>query len=341
MNNIHIQNEIKSLYQSYQPYFKIGAALNHFTFLHDNKESEIVKKHFNLIAAENATKMDNIYLSPNNFNFSIVDKFLNFGKSNQKTIHWHSLISNFQIPQWIFEENSQQISKENLSIRLKNYIQTVVDYTKDSVNSYDVVTNIFSDINNRLVDFSEGSKWNQILGEDYIQNAFNWAKEANPKADFLINESNLVQNPQKRKYFYQYVEYLISKKIPVNKIGLQLHINMEEPEIQEIANTIELFGKLGLTVGISGFEISLYNSETETTKEYTKELLEKQAERYGKLFDCFLNESKKGILTDVIFWGVTDKTSWKNNNPVEKRTDAPLLFDKNGLAKPAFFSVTK
>lgn len=348
MKGIHIQNEIPSLFEYYSDYFKVGAALNHFAFLHENVESELVKKHFNLIAAENATKMDNIFLSENNFNFSIADKFLDFGKINQKNIHWHTLLWHKQNPSWIFIKNNSQadfqnsvISKEELNLRLKKYIQTVSDYTKDCVSSYDVVTEILSDKNGNLRNSKEGSLWQEILGDSYIENAFNWCHEANPKADLILNESNLIQNKIKRQSLYDYAEILVSKKIPVSTIGLQLHIDMNNPSIEEIENTIMLYGKLGLKVAITSLDISFYNNDSETKKDYSKDMLNKQAQRYFELFECFKRTAQKGILTKVIFWGVSDKTSWKNDNPVEKRTDAPLLFDRNGLAKPAFFAVTK
>ena len=43
----------------------------------------------------------------------------------------------------------------------------------------------------------------------------------------------------------------------------------------------------------------------------------------------------------VTFWGTHDGRSWLNNFPVWGRTDYPLLFDRQGKPKPAFFAVTK
>ena len=85
----------------------------------------------------------------------------------------------------------------------------------------------------------------------------------------------------------------------------------------------------------------MYTDKDEKRKEYTQELLEEQALRYRKIFDLFRKEAKKGILRDVVLWGVTDRFSWKNNFPAPGRTDAPLLFDVNGKEKPAFFELIK
>ena len=39
------------------------------------------------------------------------------------------------------------------------------------------------------------------------------------------------------------------------------------------------------------------------------------------------------------FWGVSDADSWKNNHPVQGRTDYTLLFDRSMKKKSAFHSV--
>jgi len=93
-------------------------------------------------------------------------------------------------------------------------------------------------------------------------------------------------------------------------------------------------------------DVSVYKDfqpgrESEPRKEYTKELLEQQAERYAQIFECFKKEAKAGILKDVVLWGITDRFSWKNDFPVPGRTDAPLLFDVKGEAKPAFTRLIK
>jgi endo-1,4-beta-xylanase len=63
------------------------------------------------------------------------------------------------------------------------------------------------------------------------------------------------------------------------------------------------------------------------------------ADRYASLFSVFLKHH--GEINRVTFWGVADGDSWLNKWPVEGRTAYPLLFDRTGKSKPAFFSVMK
>ncbi len=62
------------------------------------------------------------------------------------------------------------------------------------------------------------------------------------------------------------------------------------------------------------------------------EIQKAQADRYAELFRVYL-ENRRHI-TRVTFWNVTDRESWLNNFPVRGRTNYPLLFDRDGNAKP-------
>lgn len=313
------------------------------------KDSEIVAQHFNLVVAENNTKMCNMYPAPNEYDFSSADKFIEFAKKNGQDIRWHTLVWHNQSPKWIFEdENGNKISKEILEKRLHDYIMTIGKrYSKD-VCSVDVVNECISDKNYKLRDGSDRSQWFDILGPEYVDKAFIWAKEAFPNSSLVINDYNLESITGKRQGMYELVKGMKERGVPVDTVGLQMHINMEFPPVKQIEETIEMFGSLGLNVIVTEMEISVYHDYTpdgkeqfQERKEYTPELMEKQAQRYKEIFDCFEKEAKKGILKDVVLWGITDRFTWKNNFPVPGRTDAPLLFDNDGNPKPAFYKLVK
>jgi endo-1,4-beta-xylanase len=61
------------------------------------------------------------------------------------------------------------------------------------------------------------------------------------------------------------------------------------------------------------------------------------ANRYADLFRVYLKH--RDVIDRVTFWGVADGDSWLNSWPIKGRTNYPLLFDRLGQAKPAFYSV--
>ena len=76
---------------------------------------------------------------------------------------------------------------------------------------------------------------------------------------------------------------------------------------------------------------------------YTKGLpdgvAQQLAERYRQAFAMFLRH--KDVIGRVTLWGTQDGDSWLNNFPVRGRTEYPLLFDREGKPKSAFFAVQK
>jgi len=345
------------LFETYKDYFRVGAALSGVLFddklkaqiekrigktINCEKDLEILKKHFNLIVAENDTKMERIYKGENDFDFSHADKLIQFGKENNKAIRWHTLVWHQQSPKWIFKgEADKPASKEQLEERTKKYIYTVGERYKNDICSVDVVNECISDKSFCIRTKEDHSLWKEIMGEDYIEKAFFWAREAFPKSDLVINDYNLEIIPQKRQALYELLKKLLARGVPVDTVGLQMHINMFNPPVSEIEETIELFGSLGLKVIITEMDVSIYNEREEAKKEITAELLEQQGQRFYELFEGFKKEAKKGILKDLVFWGISDAFSWKNNFPVVGRTDAPLLFDAKGNPKPAFNRIVK
>ena len=328
-------------------------------------DKEIAAKHFNLIVAENDTKMENVYRGPEDFNFDRADKLVKFGKKNGQDVRWHTLVWHSQSPDWIFDADCKAaprpkwevgkpfvpptpeeiaakctVSKTELERRLQNYIFTVGDRYKDDICSVDVVNECISDKNFKLRTIEDYSRWSLVLGDDYIEKAFFWAKDAFPKSSLVINDYNLEMIKGKREGMRDFLEALLRKGVPVDTVGLQMHIDIKNPPVAEIAETIEMFGKMGLRVIVTEMEVSMYTSKHEGQRNFTPAELEEQAERYCSIFNCFRAEARRGILQDVVLWGVTDRFSWKNNFPVPNRPDAPLLFDVDGKEKPAFIQLS-
>jgi endo-1,4-beta-xylanase len=226
-----------------------------------------------------------------------------------------------------------------LNQRLKTYIQTIVRRYKNRVESYDVVNEPLSE-RSGLRTGAEGSKWHEILGPEYIDNAFRWAREADPSAQLVINEVNLESDPRKRQEMVNLIKGMKQRGVPVDAVGLQMHISVSSPSVAQIRETIETFAALGVKVMITELDMSIYSSDTEAKKNVTDAILLEQAQRYKDIFAMLRDQAQKGNLADmVVIWGTSDAGSWKNNFPVPGRTDAPLLFDTRLQSKPAFWGL--
>lgn len=351
-SNFNAQKSDASLKKAFQDKFYIGTAMNleqiHGT---DQKSVDIIKKQFSSIVAENCMK--SMYLQPQEgkFFFDDADKFVEFGEKNNMFIIGHTLIWHSQVPNWFFiDKAGKNVSPEVLKQRMKNHITTIVSRYRGRVKGWDVVNEaIMEDGSYRK------SKFYEILGEEFIPLAFKYAQEADPQAELYYNDYN-EWHPEKVKAITQLVKNLKSKRIRIDGVGMQAHVGMDSPSINEYEKAIIAYSESGVKVNITELEISALPSPWGTSAniadkfEYDEKMnpykkglpAEVQAKwetRYLDFFQLFLKHKKD--IRRVTFWGVTDAQSWKNDFPIKGRTDYPLLFDRQYKAKPIVEKIIK
>jgi endo-1,4-beta-xylanase len=326
--------------------FHIGTAMNGRQITgNDERGVELITTHFNSIVAENVMKSGPIQPEEGEFMFDLPDQFVEFGEKHGMQIIGHTLIWHSQAPKWFFtDENGNDVSKEVLKERMETHIKTVVGRYKGRVHGWDVV-------NEAVLDDGayRDSKFYKILGEEFIHLAFQFAHEADPDAELYYNDYSM-SNPGKREGVVKMVKGLQEKGLKIDGIGMQGHVGLEYPAIEEFEKSIQAFADLGVSVMVTEMDISVLPSprgdagaeltDTEAYQEklnpYTESLPEDVetafTERYLEFFKLFLKHEDK--ISRVTTWGVADHHSWKNNWPVRGRTDYPLLFDRDYQPKP-------
>jgi endo-1,4-beta-xylanase len=350
------ESELPILKDAYKNYFLVGAALNDDVLNgKDPNAAAIVEKQFSAITAENVMKWQKIHPEPDKYDFEPADRFVKFGVKNKKFIVGHTLVWHAQTPMWVFKgEEDRQLTRDELLSRMKEHIMTVVGRYKGKVNGWDVVNEALQDNGNM-----RGSPWRNIIGDDFIAKAFEYAHEADPNAELYYNDYSL-DNPAKRDGCVRLVKELKSKGVRIDAVGLQgqaWRLDSANPSRKNLQAFIDAISALGVKVMITEMCIdvlpsaSFYrgadvNYRVEGRKDINpfvtglpEEVQQRLAKRYADLFTLFRQNSDK--ITRVTLWGVYDKTSWLNYWPVRGRTSYPLLFDRQYQPKPAFFAVVK
>jgi endo-1,4-beta-xylanase len=342
-----------SLKETFKNLFYIGTALNYDQIRGlETASTKIIEKQFNSITPENILKWESIHPEPNKYNFAPADSFVALGEKNNMFMVGHTLIWHYQTPAWVFEDDSgNQVDRETLLRRMRDHIFAVVGRYKGRINGWDVVNEAVDDNGQ-----PRKSNWMQIIGEDYLQKAFEWAHEADPDAELYYNDYNL-WIPAKRESVVQLVRNLQSKGVHIDGIGLQGHWGLDYPPLDELETSIVAYSKLDVQVMITeldlnilplpapemGADIALNFELQKELNPYPEELpdsmQEKLANRYAELF-MVLNKHHNSI-SRVTLWGVHDGQSWSNNWPVRGRTAYPLLFDRKFQPKLAFYAVIK
>jgi len=262
----------------------------------------------------------------------------------------HTLIWHSQAPRWFFvDEEGNDISREVLIERMRHHISNVVGRYKDRVHGWDV-------LNEAIVEDGSyrKSKFYEIIGEEYVELAFQFAAEADPDADLYYNDYGMA-NPGRRKGVIEMVKNLQAKGIKIDGIGMQGHLNLESLNLAEFEKSIVAFAELGVKVMITEFDLTILPFPTQDVTAdvglraeyearmnpyadgFTPEILDEWNEACAGIFRLFLKHQDK--ISRVTTWGVTDNHSWKNNWPIRGRTDYPLLFDRDYQPKPVVHTI--
>ena len=341
-----VQTDIPSLAEAYADHFPIGAAITPEQT--EGPMAELLKKHVNMLVAENVMKPYILQPTEGQFRFEQADKIVEFAKANGMELRFHTLVWHQQTPAWFFYDKEgkrmvdetdpakREENKKLLLERLENHIRVIVNRYKDDIKSWDVVNEV---VEPNDPDGLRNSEWYQIAGIDYIVTAFRAAREAGgPDIKLYINDYS-TDDPAKRDRLYELVKELLDRGVPIDGVGHQTHISVEWPSVSSVIESMRKFAELGLDNIVTEMDMSVYawNDRRDYGDDIPEAVMQKQADRYREFFQAF--RDNKDILSAVVFWGIADSHTWLHDFPVQGRTDAPLLFDQNLQAKPAFWSV--
>lgn len=348
-----------SLHEAYANAFLVGCAVNGAIVSGADRASQaIVVRQFNSITPENVMKAEVINPQPGVYNFGPADAFVSFGETNGMFIVGHTLVWHNQTPDWFFQDtNGAPHSREALINRMRSHIKAVAGRYVGRVHAWDVV--------NEVID-NDGSyrptTWVRGIGDgdELVKLAFKFASEYAPHTELYYNDFN-AWRPAKRDGIVRMVKMLQAAGIQIDGVGIQGHWGLNYPKPEYIEAAIDAYAALGVKVMITELDVDVLPLTKEgqiigTVMSHEQFQLEEfeaffdpypnglpdpveqqLTARYTELFRIFL--SKKDKISRVTMWGLHDGMSWKNNYPIPRRTNYPLLFDRNREPKPALEAV--
>ncbi|SEF74888.1 endo-1,4-beta-xylanase [Nonomuraea solani] len=289
---------------------------------------ELLARHFGSLTPGNELKWDATEPREGEFTFTDGDYLVDFATSHGMQVRGHTLAWHSQTPDWVFAG----ATKEVLLQRLETHVRTLVTRYKGRIAAWDVVNEV---VDENQPDGLRRSPWYQITGLDFIRTAFRVAREADPDAKLFINDYN-TEFPRKREALYSLVKRLKDEGVPIDGVGHQLHLNIEHPAASSVEATIERFATLEVDQQVTELDVSVYTDFVSSYDTIPPELLIQQGHRYKELFDVFRRHAAD--LGSVTVWGESDDVSWLRTWPIA-RLNAPLLFDDDLQAKPAYWGV--
>lgn len=344
--HIQAQKAVPSLKETFKNDFLIGTALNTAQIQEkDPAAAKLVPQQFNAATPENIMKAEIIHPGWDQYNFAPADQLVAYGQKNNIKINAHTLIWHSQLPGFVRRIKSPDSLRQFFTA----HITTVAGRYNGKVFSWDVVNEALEE-NGSL----RKSIYLQLLGEDYIVDAFRLAQKAAPNTELYYNDYNIEQ-PKKRAGAIAIIKKIKAAGVRIDGVGIQGHWRASRIPLADIEQSIIEFSQLGVKVMFTELDLSVLPNPWDSDNADVSARADNNAARnpypnglpdsmqtvlakgYEDLFKLFLKHKDK--IGRITFWGVNDGQSWLNDFPIRGRTNYPLLFDREFKTKPAFYSV--
>lgn len=329
----------------FQNDFKVGSVLTSNQVNQGDVNSTLALSQFNSLTPSYELKADTIAPQEGVFNFEGADRIVDWAIANGMDVRGHALLWHEATPEYFYEGTPAQIRA-----RLETYVQTVVDHFRGRIQFWDVANEVVS------VDIFRGDagigpdrrgRWYEAVGSaDYIDWAFQAARDADPDALLFLNEYS-TEHPIKGPWMMEILQRLQDRGVPIDGVGHQFHLYLgsDPAELMQAIDTVDN-QFMGLVQHITEMDVDFYNdpgscwdSQTNCDPDLGPDApVDMLATQARLMRDVFEGLRQRDSVTSVTTWGVTDNESWLNTSPTA-RYNFPLLFDREGEPKPAFWAV--
>jgi len=266
------------------------------------------------------------------YDFQQGDEIVRFAQTHQMKVRGHCLVWDHDNPDWL---TSGQFSTRQLAHLLHQHISRVMKHYAGQVFAWDVINEALDENGD-----ARNSIWYNQPGiglpgkpTAYIEQVFHWAHKADPHALLFYNEAEGEGLNRKSDVIYAMVKDFKSRGVPIDGVGLQLHVpslDMDAAKFAaDLSANIARLTALGVQVHITELDVSL---PLDSNGRPRGDDLSRQADIYrGIVRACLKNPGCTAIQT----WGFTDKYSWIGSHSRGARGQA-LPFDRAYLPKSAY-----
>ncbi len=307
----------------------VGAAVNPARF-GEAAYAATLAREFNMVEPENGLKWHALRPSKDRFNFGPGDEVVAFAQAHVMKVRGHCLLWSEYNPVWL---SKGSFTPDQLSKLLQEHITTVMRHYSGKVFAWDVVNESFLANGNVEPSIWFDSPGIGLAGKGtaYIEQAFRWARAADPKALLFYNDYDTEGRNAKSDAVYAMVKDFKKRGVPIDGVGIQAHIlNLDVKELSSLPANLARLTALGVQVHITEMDVGLRLDTTGALLDQTD--LARQADVYRFVATACLQQPG---CTAFQTWGFTDKYSWIPGYTKGARGKA-LLFDQVYATKPAY-----
>ncbi len=315
-----------------------GTAISAQQITHDPAFVALVLAQAGLVVPENDMKWQDMNLgAPGHDDYRPADTVAGFAVEGGLALRGHNLLWYYRTPFW-FGALPGRTAKERA---ITERIETMVGRYRGLVHSWDVVNEPIEPKDGRA-DGLRKAVFLDALGPEYLDLAYRTAREADPKAQLVVNEYDVEldtpEHERRRRVLLDLLGRMQRAGTPVDAVGIQAHLSAAGgPPFSpaRLRRFLADIAALGLTIQITELDVTDEHAPADIAAR--DQLV---ADAYRRFLDAALDEPAVKM---VVTWGLSDRHSWivrRETNQVKWRKDGlpsrPLPFDAALHPKPAF-----
>jgi endo-1,4-beta-xylanase len=306
----------------------IGTALNSH-YLSEPAYAATAAREYNMVEPEDKMKWSATQPGENTFDFAPGDAIVAFAQAHNMKVRGHNLLWHLYNPDWLAKGN---YTSNQLAQLMQEHIEKVVSHYRGEVFAWDVVNEAIDEHGQlrHSIWYDKPGIGMAGKGTAYIEQAFRWAHAADPQALLFYNDAGAEAVNAHSDAIYTMVKDFKHRGVPIDGVGLQMHIMNLNPDVNSIAKNIHRFAKLGVQIHITEMDVAVPVDAAGNASNLGD--LQKQAEIYREVAQAC---AKEPGCTALQTWGFTDKYSWIGWYSKHTKGDA-LSFDRQYQAKPAY-----
>jgi endo-1,4-beta-xylanase len=281
------------------------------------KIAEVVTREFNLAAIY----QDMTLTQPRqgDFQLTILRGLENRAEQSGMEILVHPVLWEDAVPDWL---RNTSFPRDAFIQIMNNHVATIMNQDVGKRVAYVVVNEAYT----------QGDIFNRVVGNDYVDIAFQTARATDPSAILIYNDfNNHTPSGDGFQRTLDIVQRLKSKGL-IDAVGLQMHLKGTTPPSKP--DVIAAMQSYGLPVYVTEFDVDMHGVGGSQEQRFAK-----QAQIYKDMLEACLESH---VCNHFVFFATGDRFSYWEDPSVQYYSgpDAdPTMFDDNLDPKPAYFAV--
>jgi len=270
---------------------------------------------------------------PNSWDFSIIDAMWQWAQSVSLPMRGTHLVWHQGLPSWF----SANVTPANAAQYMRDHISAFMGRFRGQFHSWNPVNEAVLPGDGRP-DGLRNSAWMQLLGPQYIAQAFTYAAQVDPAATLVYNEFGIEEDTaaadRKRQFTLQLLTNLKQQGVPIHALGMQSHIAansvINASKLNAFMNAV---AALGLRIQITELDVK--------DQSLPSNIAARDAGVAAQYHTYLSTVLAHPAVNTVILWGLSDRLTWLSGQA--PRADGlpvrVLPLDDQLQRKPAWTSI--